>query len=217
MLAPNDRQRWLTSWSVSVLLHAGLVALGITWLLQPARFHVEAGKTSNEISLIIEPAPTPPAPHIAPPIPAPLPPPLPVPTPVIPKPAQPAIAVKPVPILTPPAPPVVAPAKPSSAKASAVTKPSHVHEASDTAKGAIKAQPDELHNDPPEYPEESRIAGEQGVVILQVQVTAAGEPAKVSILKSSGFFSARSGSPSCGRTLEISSGHNGRGTRGFRS
>jgi protein TonB len=45
-----------------------------------------------------------------------------------------------------------------------------------------------LHNKPPEYPEESRIAHEQGVVILRVEVTATGEPAAVSILKSSGYF-----------------------------
>jgi protein TonB len=45
-----------------------------------------------------------------------------------------------------------------------------------------------LHNEPPEYPEESRVAREQGVVILQVEVTAAGEPANVSILQSSGYF-----------------------------
>jgi len=61
-------------------------------------------------------------------------------------------------------------------------------ETSSAAKGAFQAQPDDLHNEPPEYPEESRIALEQGVVILRVEVTAAGEPASVSILKSSGFF-----------------------------
>jgi protein TonB len=38
------------------------------------------------------------------------------------------------------------------------------------------------------YPEESRIAQEQGIVMLRVEVTAAGEPVSVSILKSSGFF-----------------------------
>ncbi len=65
---------------------------------------------------------------------------------------------------------------------------SRVHETSSATKGAINAEPDDLHNEPPEYPEESRIAGEQGAVILQVRVTAAGEPASVAILKSSGFF-----------------------------
>jgi periplasmic protein TonB len=188
MLAPNDQQRWLTSWGVSVLLHAGLLVFGIAWLLQPARFHVKAGETSTEINLAIEPAPNPaliPPPRLSPPTPPPLP--LEQPTPS-PKPVQPVLAVKPVAIFTPSAEPMIDRAKPPSAKTSVVPKSSHVHEASSETKGAIKAQPDDLHNEPPEYPEESRIAGEQGAVILQVQVTAAGEPARVAILKSSGFF-----------------------------
>jgi protein TonB len=67
-------------------------------------------------------------------------------------------------------------------------KASPAKETSSAFKGAVQAQPDELHNEPPEYPEESRAAREQGVVILQVEVTATGEPASLSILKSSGYF-----------------------------
>jgi len=171
------------------LLHAGLVALGVTWLLQSARFHVEAGKTSTEISLIIEPssvpAPVPPTFHLSRPPPAI--PSAPQPTPIL-QPLQPAIAVKPAAVLTPSSPSVIASALVLSARTPAALKSSHVHEVSDAAKGAVKAEPDELHNEPPEYPEESRFAGEQGVVILRVQVTAFGDPVKVSILKSSGFF-----------------------------
>jgi len=69
-----------------------------------------------------------------------------------------------------------------------VSKASPVKEATSASKGAIQAQPDELHNEPPEYPEDSRATREQGTVIFRVEVTAAGEPATISILKSSGYF-----------------------------
>ena len=61
-------------------------------------------------------------------------------------------------------------------------------ETGSASKGAIQAQPDDLHNEPPEYPEESRTAREQGEVILRVEVTAEGEPARIDVLQSSGFF-----------------------------
>jgi len=78
--------------------------------------------------------------------------------------------------------------KPQSSRSPAPLKASSAKEASSASKGAIQAQPDELHNEPPEYPEESRAAREQGTVVLSVEVTAGGEPATVSILKSSGYF-----------------------------
>lgn len=92
--------------------------------------------------------------------------------------------------------PVASPSPPSavvspkSPRATPVAKPKAAlaRETSSASKGAIQAQPDELHNQPPEYPEESRIAREQGAVILRVEVTAEGEPVRVSILQSSGFF-----------------------------
>jgi protein TonB len=62
------------------------------------------------------------------------------------------------------------------------------NETSTASRGAVEAQPDDLHNEPPAYPEDSRTAREQGVVILRVEVTAAGEPSTVNILKSSGYF-----------------------------
>jgi protein TonB len=51
-----------------------------------------------------------------------------------------------------------------------------------------RAAPDELHNDPPAYSDESRLAHEEGVVILRVEVTADGEAASVTVQKSSGSF-----------------------------
>jgi protein TonB len=177
MIGQTERQRWLTCWSVSILFHAGLLIFGVAWLIQPARFHVEPGKTSTEINLVIEPAPVPVA--------APPPPVRPVPTP---DPVQPRVAPTPEPVFTPHVPSAVVPAKPQPPKPRASPRTSPVKETSGASKGALQAQPDELHNEPPEYPEESRAAREQGVVILRVEVTAAGEPAAVGILKSSGYF-----------------------------
>ncbi len=55
------------------------------------------------------------------------------------------------------------------------------------SRGAIDAQPDELHNAPPEYPEAARVAHEEGTVILRVEVSAGGTPTHVSIQQSSGY------------------------------
>jgi periplasmic protein TonB len=61
-------------------------------------------------------------------------------------------------------------------------------ESSNALNGAVVAQPDDLHNSPPVYPDESRMAHEEGVVILHVEVTSAGEAASVGIKQSSGYF-----------------------------
>jgi protein TonB len=182
MIESTDRQRGLVGWSVSILLHVGLLIFGAALLIQPARFHVEAGKTSTEIEFALEPVPV-----VTPtPPPAPVPPPSVQPVPAL-EPVNPEIAPAPQPIIVPPQPDPVAPAKPQPPKP-AVSKASPVKEATSASKGAIQAQPDELHNEPPEYPEDSRAAREQGTVILRVEVTAAGQPATISILKSSGYF-----------------------------
>jgi protein TonB len=59
---------------------------------------------------------------------------------------------------------------------------------SDPAKGTTEALTDDLVNEPPTYPEESRQAHEEGLVILRVEVAESGEPVSVSILHSSGYF-----------------------------
>ena len=94
----------------------------------------------------------------------------------------------PEPVASPSLPSAAVSPKPPRAQPVAKPKAALARETSSASKGAIQAQPDELHNEPPEYPEESRIAREQGVVILRVQVTAEGEPARIDILQSSGFF-----------------------------
>jgi protein TonB len=182
MIESTDRQRGLVGWSVSILFHASLLIFGAAWLIQSARFHVEPGKTSTEIDFAIEPVPVP-APIPLPPAPSPSPELVPIPEPVKPE-ATPA----PQPTVAPSPPTPVAPTKLQLPRPPVPPKASPAKETSRASKGAVHAQPDELHNEPPEYPEESRAAGEQGVVMLRVEVTAAGKPAAVSILKSSGYF-----------------------------
>ena len=78
------------------------------------------------------------------------------------------------------------PAKPHPAK---IIVPDALHPTrAALAKGAVQAQPDELHNPPPVYPEESRAAREQGTVMLRVDVSGMGHAGRVLILKSSGYF-----------------------------
>jgi protein TonB len=198
--SPDRARGGRISWIVSILLHAGLLALGVAWLTQPARFHVNPGQTSTELDLLTAPAPVPvrDAASLPPPTPEP---------PVRPAPFQTALSPLPLvklALLSKPASAAIVPkAKlvPSSpvsatalstrappAKRAVKSKRLLITAASQLSRGAIQAQPDDLQNEPPEYPDASRIAREQGVVILKVEVTATGTPATVGILQSSGFF-----------------------------
>ncbi len=184
LIEARKRKRWLTCWSISILLHASLCLFGTVWLIRSAHFHVMAGKTSTEISLILEPIPVPVIKSS---------PPTPIPSPSV-QPSQasepilPPIKPIPEPVVTASPAPVIVQAKPQVIKPPAAHKVYSANEASNATKGAVQAEPDDLHNEPPEYPEESRAAREQGVVILRVEVTSAGEPSTVNILKSSGYF-----------------------------
>lgn len=185
MTSMADRRREISGWIASILLHTCLLSMGAALVLRPAEYHVDPGKTSTQIEFAVEmPSAVP-----VPPVPAPIssrPPTIQsvqVPDEIIPP------APKPV-ESSPSPPPPVSQTSAKSHVAKAVPKPSAVHrqEESIASKGAIQAQPDDLHNEPPEYPEESKAAGEQGVVILRVGVTADGQPASVNILRSSGYF-----------------------------
>lgn len=182
-------------WLGSILFHLFLIAFATRLLLQQPRFTVTSGETSTDIALAAaDPEPetvTPPAPP-APPLPPPVIPPIP------------PVSIPPPPVSVPdafsvPVPPEVLPALPSplpvasSPSPKVRAKPQPIHRAtaaapSNASKGAVEAQPDDLHNDPPVYPDESRMAHEEGVVILRVEVTASGETARVSLKQSSGFF-----------------------------
>jgi len=184
LIGARKRERWLTCWSISILLHASLFLFGTAWLIRSAHFHVMAGKTSTEINLILEPIPVP---VITPSPPTPVPSPSVQPNQVS-EPIKPQVKPPPNPVVTVFSSPAIVQAKPQTVKPLIAHKASSVKETSNAAKGAVQAEPDDLHNEPPEYPEESRAAREQGVVILRVEVTSAGVPATVSILKSSGYF-----------------------------
>jgi protein TonB len=196
--SPDRPQEGDVAWIISVLLHIGLLALGVAWLTQPARFYVHSGQTSTELDLLPAPAPVPEAASLSPQIPEPpvrpaptqaTSSPLPVVKPVLlSKPAPVAVAPKVKPMPSPPASATAHTARHSPAKRSERSAKTTITAASRSSPGAIQAQPDDLQNEPPEYPDESRIAHEQGVVILRVEVTAEGAPATVSILQSSGFF-----------------------------
>jgi protein TonB len=183
IIGARNQQRWLTCWSVSILLHAGLFLLGTVWLIHSAYFHVIAGKTSTEINLILEPVPvsvtTPSSPV---PVSSPS-----VQTAQAPEPTKPEIKALPEPVTTSS---TIVKAKPPPLKPPAAQKAvsSNETKTSGAIQGAVQAEPDDLHNEPPEYPEESRASREQGTVIFRVEVTATGEPADVSILKNSGYF-----------------------------
>jgi protein TonB len=172
----------LAAWLGSFLLHACFFFLIVTVLIRHARFDVQPGKTSTEIELMEQKPPALPAAVAQP---ATQPPPQPVSPPV---PVAPAL-----PLLKPAAPtektPAIVsapPAKPHSAK---IIAKGALHPArAALAKGAVLAQPDELHNPPPVYPEESRAAREQGIVMLRVDVSGAGRAGKVVVVKSSGYF-----------------------------
>jgi protein TonB len=120
-----------------------------------------------------EPAPLPPPPiRQAEPIPAPVtpaPPPPPVaraePAPTLPAPVEPVRPPAPVTVAPPPPPPV--------AESAPLTEPLY---------GA-----DYLRNPKPVYPLMSRRMGEQGVVLLRVFVTAAGDPRQIELKEGSGF------------------------------
>ena len=54
-------------------------------------------------------------------------------------------------------------------------------------RGAKNVLPDYLNNPPPQYPESSRISGEQGIVLVRAKVGTFGDVIRVSLSQSSGY------------------------------
>lgn len=114
-------------------------------------------------------------------------PPTPEPIPIKPK------ALENLPVESPPSPAAEIPSKPQPAQsvapkvsdASRIARPSS--RASSPMKGARQALPDYLSNPPPAYPESSRLAREEGVVLLLVDVGSLGTPTDVRLQRSSGY------------------------------
>jgi protein TonB len=185
-----DGRLRLIGWMGSFVFHLVLVLFGAFLFIQPARFTAKAGEISTEIELTAEPkspAVVPSVPPIPPTPPQPVIPATPPPTPplqeIIPAPQQETLSLpktSPTPLVAKPQP--NRPVQPKAAHQRVST------ETSNASKGAVEAQPDNLRNEPPVYPEESQAAREEGLVILRVEVTEGGVPVSVSILKSSGYF-----------------------------
>jgi protein TonB len=185
----------LAGWCGSFALHGGLVLLAALVLIRTARLDVHPGKSSTELVLHAEPESAAPAPVRIAPVPPPVAPPL----------AQPVLPPAPVPVIQAIASPkpVKAAEKPTAviAAVSITTMQAHpvrsrkgktpariARETADAARGVVQAQPDRIHNEPPAYPEESRMAHEEGVVLLRVDVSASGQASRVAISQSSGYF-----------------------------
>ena len=80
--------------------------------------------------------------------------------------------------------PVPAPRySPATAKHCARSRP----KASVCQSGASDSRPDYLHNPPPVYPETSRLAGEEGVVMVRVEISSGGSVRGRTLVKSSGY------------------------------
>jgi protein TonB len=81
----------------------------------------------------------------------------------------------------------------STSKVSAPSRSRHPHHALTPSAspantfGAKNILPDYLSNPPPRYPESSRIAGEQGVVLVSVDVASSGNVKRVLLGRSSGY------------------------------
>jgi protein TonB len=176
---PKNRFSHSVGWLASLLFHATLLVLGASLLVRSAHLEVIPGKTSIEM-ILMAPSPAvvlhPPAPIHAttPPPPAPL--------------AQPVLPSVAIPkIQAPPAPVSAIASIPVPAKHHSPVPVSRAGNAFPT-RGAVEARPDELNNQPPVYPEESRTAHEEGVVMLRADVSSTGEVHHVAVLKSSGYF-----------------------------
>jgi protein TonB len=69
------------------------------------------------------------------------------------------------------------------------SRPAHrsvPHPAAVVQRGARNVQPDYLNNSPPQYPESSRLSGEQGVVLVRAGVATTGQVTRVELARSSG-------------------------------
>jgi protein TonB len=188
---------WLCA-ALALAVHAFALFAWRTVPAQPLLIEVEG--ESVEVSLV-ESAPAAPAPE-APPAPPQAEPPPPPPEPV--PPPKPPEMVLPEPPKATPTPQPAATPKPAPKPASSVSRPNPravpntvepgtggtaARGAGGGANGAGKplGRPAYLVRPVAAYPAESRAAGEQGIVVLRIIVSAEGRPTSVSVGRSSGF------------------------------
>lgn len=190
------RSRSIPFW-ISAFIHLAVIGAAAALLVKPPEFAMDAGHNSVEVNLVAAaPDPVPPPPPIPepqepveaqPPKPDDLTVPVapPVPPAPIPPPEQPQLQTPPPPVPVPPKPhhtPTIAKGDGSAPKPGkdAIT-------ASSDGGAIMDDKPDYLSNPPPIYPESSRSEKQEGVVVLEVIVSAEGRPDSISIQASSGF------------------------------
>ncbi|MDR3406119.1 MAG: TonB family protein [Chthoniobacter sp.] len=170
--------RWVVAGGVALLCHA-LLLFGFR--VETAAVPLPASDSAVDVDLVaVAPAPEPPAQPPPPePPPAPVPPPPSIPEPVPASEPLPVVETKP-----PPSRPSVhhESAKPAHPASSAAPKAVVAG-----AAGGVSSPVRPRSNPKPPYPPEARRLGQQGRVLLEVQVSADGRAAGVSVKRSSGF------------------------------
>lgn len=190
------RDRWIGLGTAAVL-HLALLAGGAGLLTEKAQYGLDLGGNGLEVDLIAAPAPMLEPEAVVETAPAPEP--EPVETPPVTAPDPDAIALpepEPAAAVVSPAPPALPTEQPVLRAVSADgvygdgSAPIAGRDATTArATGAIVhgAQPHYLKNPPPAYPEASRRAGEQGLVILSADIDAKGRAESVRIKSTSGY------------------------------
>jgi protein TonB len=190
------RRRFVPYW-ISAFIHLAVIGLATALWIQPPQFAIADGRSSVEVNLVAaapDPTPTPPPqPQIQEPVETQPPKPDDVIIPVAPPVPPPLTPPPQKPVVTTPVPPE--PTQPMSHLVPTVAKgdgssPKPGKNATTVSSlGGVQtdAKPDYLNNPPPIYPEPSRIAKQEGTVVLEVLVTSEGSAGDVSVQASSGF------------------------------
>ncbi len=187
--APSRKDRVFSAMA-AFALHGLLIFGGGALFVQPAEYGVDAGESGIDVELVAAPSAA--LESVAPP---------PASAPVIEAAveADAETVVQPEPIPVPPAPEVQAQKiEPVSAPVVSGPPAGVVGDGSSSVPGrdattfrsragAVSALPSYLKNPAPRYPEAARQAGQQGVVLLRVEISPAGKAEEVSVRQGSGF------------------------------
>lgn len=185
--APSRKDRALAAFA-AFALHALILVGGGAAFVQPAEYGVETGPSGIDVDLVAAP---PAAVEAVAPAPPPAPPAEEVPAepetavidtePVAPPPAE-------TPAVRTPLPVAATPAMPSEAVGDGSSPvPGKDATTFSSRAGALNDTPSYLKNPPPRYPEEARQAGQEGVVLLRVAISASGKAEEVVVYRGSGF------------------------------
>ncbi len=180
--APSRQDRAL-SMLAAVALHGLLLFGGGALFVQPAEYGVEAGENGIEVDLVAAPVASAPVAVEAPLVPL---------SPVIDE----AVAVTeseaPTPAEKPAESPLLAAApvfSPSSVTGDGSSPVPGLDATTFSSRaGAATGKPSYLKNPAPRYPEAARLAGQEGVVLLRVEIVSSGKAGEVHVRQGSGFL-----------------------------